>query len=140
MTKFYLNSKNPIFDSIPKKPRTDRRTEGWTDPLLLDPSSYCQGSTSKTAVDWHLKVKDTEYDVDLTKNYCITVNMQKISSFNKLILKIQQILESHELNGHAFFDHAHAKIIEITFSFLEFAPTCKKSVHSICSFSKYHQF
>ena len=45
-----------------------------------------RGPTSKTAVDWHLKVKDIEYDVGLTKNYCLTVIMQKISSINKLIL------------------------------------------------------
>ena len=28
------------------------------------------------------------------------------------------------------FDHAHSKINEITFSFPELAPACKKSVHS----------
>ena len=38
------------------------------------------GLTSTTAVDWHLKVKDIEHDVGLTKNYCNTVRMQKISS------------------------------------------------------------
>ena len=27
----------------------------------------------------------------------------------------------------AIFDHAHTKIIELTFSFPEFAPTCKKN-------------
>ena len=52
---------------------------------------------SKTAVNWHLKVKDIEHNVDLIKTYCITVNMLKISSIHKLI---QQILGSHELNGH----------------------------------------
>ena len=36
--------------------------------------------------------------------------MQKISSIHKLILKIQQILGSHELNDHTHFDHAHPKI------------------------------
>ena len=56
-----------------------------------------RGLTSKTAVNWHLKVKDVEYNVGLTKNYCIRVSMQKISSIHKLI---QQILGSHELNGH----------------------------------------
>ena len=35
------------------------------------------------------------------------------------------------------FDHAHPKIIEITFSFPEFPPACKKSVHSINSFLRY---
>ena len=57
-----------------------------------------RGLTSKTAVNWHLKVKDIEYNVDLTKNYCITISKQKISSIHKLI---QQILGSHELTGHA---------------------------------------
>ena len=56
-----------------------------------------RGLTSKTAVNWHLKVKDIEYNVGLTKSYWITVSMQKISSIHKLI---QQILGSHELNGH----------------------------------------
>ena len=60
--------------------------------------------------------------------------MQKISSIHELIFTIQQILEFHELNGHAHFDDGHPKIIEITFSFLKFAPVFKKSVHSIYSF------
>ena len=38
------------------------------------------------------------------------------------------------------FDHINPKIIEITFSFPEFAPACKKSVHSINSFFRYSQF
>ena len=37
-------------------------------------------------------------------------------------------------------DHVHPKIIEITLSFPEFAPACKKSVHSINSFLRYSQF
>ena len=48
------------------------------------------GLTSKTAVNWHLKVKDIEYNVDLTKSYCITVSTQNISS----------IQQSHALNDH----------------------------------------
>ena len=59
-----------------------------------------RGLTSKTAVNWHSKVKDIEYNVGLTKSYCITVSMQKISSIHELI---QQILGSHELNGHTRF-------------------------------------
>ena len=50
------------------------------------------GPTSTIGVDWHSKIKDTEYNVGLTKNDCITVSMQKISSIHKLILKTQQIL------------------------------------------------
>ena len=56
--------------------------------------------TSTAARDWHLKVKDTESDASITKYYCITVNMLKISSVHKLTLKVQQILEFHELNGY----------------------------------------
>ena len=59
-----------------------------------------RGLASKTAINWHLKVKDIEYNVGLNKNYCITVSIQKISSIHKLI---QQILGSHELNDHAHF-------------------------------------
>ena len=46
----------------------------------------------------HLKVK--EKYIDLTKNYCVTISIQKISSINKFILKIQQILGPQELKGH----------------------------------------
>ena len=61
------------------------------------------GPTSTTAVDRHLKVKDREYHVGLTKIFCIAVSMQKVSSILKLILKIYQILWSYELNDHAYF-------------------------------------
>ena len=47
-----------------------------------------RGLTSKTAVNWHLKVKDIEYNVGLTKKFCITVSMQKISLIHKLIKQI----------------------------------------------------
>ena len=60
-------------------------------------SATAMGLTSKTAVNWHLKVKDIEYNVGLTTGYCITVSMQKISSIHT---PIQQILGSHELNGY----------------------------------------
>ena len=63
-------------------------------------TATARGLASKTAINWHLKVKDIEYNVGLTKSYCITVSMQKISSIHKLI---QQILGSHELNGHTKF-------------------------------------
>ena len=57
-------------------------------------SATARGLISTTAVEWHLKVKDTDYDVSLTKIFCITVSMRKISSIHTLILKIQQILGS----------------------------------------------
>ena len=58
------------------------------------------GLTSKTAVNRHLKVKDIQYNAGLTRSYCIIVSMQKISPIHKLV---QQILGSHELNGHTQF-------------------------------------
>ena len=66
-------------------------------------SATAGGPTSTTPVDWHLKVKGIEFDVGLTRNYCIKVSMQKIRSIHKLISAIQQILKSRELNGHAHF-------------------------------------
>ena len=56
-------------DLIPRK-NPDRRQDGRTDTLfhriLL---ATAGGLASKTAVDGHLKVKDIEYEVGLTKNY-----------------------------------------------------------------------
>ena len=59
-----------------------------------------RGLASKTGIKWYLKIRDIEYTVGLTKNYCITVSMQKICSIHKLI---QLILGSRELNDHAHF-------------------------------------
>ena len=90
---------------------------------------------SATVVDWHLKVKDTEQNAGLTKNFYIRVSMQKLSSNHKIIVKVQQILGIlNEINSHTPFDPIHPKIIKTTFSFPEFAPTCKRLIHSIYSF------
>ena len=96
-----------------------------------------RGLARKTAINWHLKVKNIEYNVGLTNNCYITVSMQKASSIHKLI---QEILGSHELNDYTHFDQAHPKSIEITFCFPEFVPPSKKSVHFINSFLRYSQF
>ena len=61
---------------------------------------FAEDPASTTPADCHLKVKDKEYDTGLSKNYCITNSMQKTSSLDKSLPKIQQILGSHELNGH----------------------------------------
>ena len=74
------------------------------------------------------KVK--EQDISLTKKFCITISIQKISSIHKFIIKIQQFLGYHELKKWS----SSSKIIESTFSFPEFAPAWKKSLYSICSF------
>ena len=67
-----------------------------------------------------------EYDAGLTKNFCITVSIQKFSSIQTLVLKIQQILGSYELMATFIFDYAHSTINKIIYSFPEFAPACKK--------------
>ena len=56
----------------------------------------------------HLKVK--EKNISLTKKYCITISIQKVSSIHKFIHKIKQILGSHELEVMSIFEHAHTKI------------------------------
>ena len=63
----------------------ESRMEGGTDPTSWNLSGYFSGPTSTTVVDWHLKIKVTEYDVGLTKNYSLTVSMQKISWIHQLI-------------------------------------------------------
>ena len=82
-----------------------------------------------------LKVNEEKCDVGLRKKYCITVSKHKISSIHKLI---QQILGSHKLIT-PIFDQAYPKIIEITFSLLEFAPAFQKSNHAVNSFLRYRQ-
>ena len=94
-------------DPIPRKYPASQMVEGNDGQTLFHRilPATAGGLTGTTTVDWHLKVKDIENDVCLTKNYCITVSIQKISSIHTLI---QQILGSHKLNGHA-----HQKISEI---------------------------
>ena len=60
-----------------------QQTAGWKDgQTLFHRILLATGSspTSTTAVDWHLKVKDIEDNVGLTKNYCLTVSMQKTTT------------------------------------------------------------
>ena len=50
---------------------TPQQKGGWKDRQTLFHSTFpatARGPTNKTAVDWHLKVKDIEYNADLTKN------------------------------------------------------------------------
>ena len=70
--------------------QTDGRKDGETILYIVGSLLLLVGSlTNTTAGDWHLKVKDMEYHVSLTKNHCITVTMQTISSIYLLILKVQ---------------------------------------------------
>ena len=98
----YLNSKNPIFGPFPQFMRQKKLQKIWLLHAQLGQTAgpkdrktlFCRtlpstarGPTSSTALDWHLKSKDTEYNIHLIKNYCIKVSMQKICSIHKLILK-----------------------------------------------------
>ena len=49
-----------------------------------------------------MKVKDIQYDTDLTENFFVIVSMQKSAQFT-LIFKKKQILGSHKLNDHIHF-------------------------------------
>ena len=57
-----------------------------------------QGNKSTTSVNpHHVKVKDT-----LTRNYCITVNIEKISSKHQFILEILKIFEYQGIKDGQF--------------------------------------
>ena len=57
---------------------------------------------STTAVDPRHKSQRVRYH-SLTKSYCFTISIQKISPIHEFLLKIQQILGSHELKEHDHF-------------------------------------
>ena len=63
-------------------------------------TDQARGPASTPGVDGNLKVKDMKYNIGLTKNYCIIISKQKISSNHELIFMIEQILGSHEVKGH----------------------------------------
>ena len=90
--KIYINLMIQFQENI----QTDVRSEWWTELISKDPSSYQQGSNKYS----RLAFKSQRYRVQCwsNQNCCMTIIMQKISSNYKLI---QQILGSHELNGHA---------------------------------------
>ena len=106
---------------IPRK-HPDRQQDGRTlfHTTLL---AVAGDPTSTTAVDWHLKVKDIiEYDVGLTKNYCITVSMKKSAQFINSFLGYSRLQGLMNLMAKPIFDYAHPKTIEIeiTINFPEF--------------------
>ena len=115
--------------------RCQEGREGWTEPFQRILLITAGGKTSTTAVDWHLKVKNKKHDVvGLTKNYCITVNMETISSIHKLIP------ESHELNDQAHFWICPLKNHWNNFYLPWICTSIQKSVHSIISSLRYSQF
>ena len=103
--------------------RTAGRKDGQILPYRTLPATTGD-PTGTNVVDWHLKVKDIEYNVSLTKNCCIThhsLQAKKLSSIHKLIFKIHQILGFNEM-AVPIFDQAHPKIIEINFSCPKYTP------------------
>ena len=49
------------------------------------------GLTTTTVVEWQYRVQYLKYNISLTKNYCITVSIQKISSIYILIQQISGV-------------------------------------------------
>ena len=72
----------------------------------------------------HLKVK--EFDISLTKNYCITTNINTINSIHIFLLRYR-FSGLMNLKATAIFDKALSKMIESTFSLPAFLLACKKS-------------
>ena len=73
---------------------------------MLEKKKFYQ-TRSTTAVDpGHLRVK--EYDISLTKNYCITIIIKIISSIQTFIFKMQ-VLASHELKSHCHLSQGTLK-------------------------------
>ena len=91
-----------------------------------------QGSNKYNCSKTPFKSQRCKCNIGLTKNYCISVSMQKISSIHMFILMIQLILESRELNK---WPHP-----SLTSSFYEFATACKKLVYSSYSCLRYSQY
>ena len=69
--------------------RADKRKKKITRPYFIGLFSLPLGVEQVQVIYWHLKVKDREYSVSLTKNYYITTSKQNISSIHKLIPKIK---------------------------------------------------
>ena len=62
--------------------KTPREIPGGKDGQTLFHRIYpptAMGLTSKTAVNWHLKINDIVKNVGLAKGYCITISMQKLA-------------------------------------------------------------
>ena len=95
--------RNLMIQSQEKKPNTQQ--DGRMDrPISQNPSGYCQRSNKQNCS--RLALKSQRYGRQCQSNqkkYCLAVSMEKNSSIHKLILQIQHILGSHEINSHAHF-------------------------------------
>ena len=62
--------------------KTPRQMSGGKDGQTLFHRIYpatAMGLTSKTAVNWQLKINDIVKNVGLAKGFCITISMQKLA-------------------------------------------------------------
>ena len=100
---------------------------------------------NNNSLRYHKELKKNQYNCteppafkiqryEVIRNYCITISVHKISSIQKLNLKIQQNLESYELKGHAY------PKIQTKFNFFELVSTCKKSGNFIDLFCRFRSF
>ena len=110
----------------------DGKTEGRTDPISQDSSSYRQVSDKYNCSRLVFQnAKDIEHNIGLTKNHCITIIMQKINSVHILVLNISRC-EGFEVLS--IFDHAYSNN-KITFSFRKSnLESCDQIGHTKTSF------
>ena len=68
----------------------DKQQEGRTCQTLFQRTRLAttEGPAGTTAVDWYLKVKDIKYNVDLTRNYCISILFRYKTLFINLYYNI----------------------------------------------------
>ena len=89
--KFYILNRRYIVDHIPEKSSSFCQKIKITYCFRVNKKYNCSGPQ-------HLTVK--QQDISLTRNYCIIISIQIITSIHSFILKIQLILESRERKDH----------------------------------------
>ena len=89
--KFYILNRRYIVDHIPEKSSSFCQKINITYCFRVNKKYNCSGPQ-------HLTVK--QQDISLTRNYCIIISIQIITSIHSFILKIQLILESRERKDH----------------------------------------
>ena len=80
-------------------------------------------------------LKDKEWDISLTRNYCIMVSMHIISSIHIFTLKIPQILGSHP-----FMTRPTQKLLNQLLAFMNLYQHAKNQSIQSVHFLRYTQF
>ena len=100
--------------------------------------------STTAGVPQHLNVKDKELIGRQTKNYSISINMQK--SFNQSAQFIKSFVRHTWFKSHMLYkaslivDYAYPIFINVTFIFPKLISACKKLAHFINSFLRYSRF